>query len=63
MNCSVSISMTLNLLDEKVRSKLRSGVAITSMTQCVRELVENSIDAGANCIAIRVDISKYKVQV
>ena len=55
--------MTLNLLDEKVRSKLRSRVAITSMTQCVRELVENSIDAGVNCIAVRVDISKYKVQV
>lgn len=55
--------MPLRLLDEKVRSRLRSGVAITSMAQCVGELVENSIDAGAKCIAVRVDINKYKIQV
>lgn len=55
--------MAMNLLDEKVRNRLRSGVAITSMAQCVGELVENSIDAGAKCIAVRVDISKYKIQV
>lgn len=55
--------MSLCLLDEKVRSRLRSGVAISSMAQCVGELVENAIDAGAKCIAVRVDISKYKIQV
>ena len=55
--------MPLSLLDEKVRSRLRSGVAITSMAQCVGELVENAIDAGAKCIAVRVDVSKYKIQV
>ncbi len=55
--------MPLSLLDEKVRSKLRSGVAIPSLAQCVGELVENAIDAEAKCIAVRVDISKYKIQV
>lgn len=55
--------MPLSLLNEAVRSKLRSGVAITSVAQCVGELVENSIDAEAKCIAVRVDISRYKIQV
>lgn len=55
--------MPLSLLDERVRSKLRSGVAITSVAQCVGELVENAIDAEAKCIAVRADISKYKIQV
>lgn len=55
--------MPLSLLDEKVRSRLRSGVAIPSMPQCVGELVENAIDASAKCIAVRVDVSKYKIQV
>jgi DNA mismatch repair protein MLH3 len=55
--------MPLSLLDAEVRSRLRSGVAITSMAQCARELVENGIDAGAKCVAVRVDVSKYKIQV
>lgn len=55
--------MALKFLEPALRSRLRSGVAITSVAQCVGELVENSIDAGATCIAIRVDITKFKIQV
>lgn len=55
--------MPLSLLDEKVRHRLRTGVAITSMAQCVGELVENAVDASAKSIAVRIDVSKYKIQV
>ena len=55
--------MALKMLEPALRSRLRSGVAVASVSQCVGELVENSIDAGATCIAIRVDIPKFKIQV
>ena len=50
-------------LQEEVRSHLRSGVAITNLTQCVEELVLNSLDAGASCITVRIDIPNFKIQV
>ena len=55
--------MALQLLEAGVCARLRSGVAITSMAQCVEELVENCVDAGATCIAVRVDVSRFKLQV
>ena len=50
-------------LGSDVRSYLRSGVAITSVTQCVEELVLNSLDAGASCVAVRLDLECYRIQV
>lgn len=50
-------------LVEDVRARLRSGVTVSSFGQCVEELVLNSIDAKATCIAIRVDFEASKVQV
>lgn len=55
--------MALQVLEDSVRTRLQSGVAITSMAQCVDELVENCIDAGATCIAVRIDLNRYKIQV
>ena len=46
-----------------MRCRLRSGVALTSVAHCVGELVENSIDADAKCIAVRIDLTKFKIQV
>ncbi|XP_025976120.2 DNA mismatch repair protein Mlh3 isoform X3 [Dromaius novaehollandiae] len=53
----------IRCLVEDVRARLRSGVAVSSLGQCVEELVLNSIDAKATCIAIRVDLEAFKIQV
>ena len=36
---------------------------MASMAHCTEELVHNSVDAGATCVAVRVDFSLHKVQV
>ncbi|XP_033103953.1 DNA mismatch repair protein Mlh3-like [Anneissia japonica] len=50
-------------LQKSIVSRLRSGIAIDSITQCIDELVTNSIDAGASCIAVRTNISILRFQV
>ena len=56
-------NMMIRQLPENVKSYIRSGVTITSFTQCVEELLLNSIDAGATNVALRVDVGCFKVQV
>ncbi|XP_063804355.1 DNA mismatch repair protein Mlh3 isoform X2 [Pseudophryne corroboree] len=53
----------IRVLTEEVRGRLRSGVAVTSVGQCVEELLLNSADAHASCVAVRVDLEVFKVQV
>ncbi|XP_008398477.1 DNA mismatch repair protein Mlh3 isoform X2 [Poecilia reticulata] len=53
----------IRCLPAEVRGKLRSGVAIPSLQQCVEELVLNGIDAGATCVGVRMDMEAFKVQV
>ncbi|KAM6961232.1 DNA mismatch repair protein Mlh3 [Aplochiton taeniatus] len=53
----------IKCLPQEVQEKLRSGVAIFSLQQCIEELVVNSIDAAATCVGVRLDMEAYKVQV
>lgn len=53
----------IKCLPEEVQGKLRSGVAMPSLQQCVEELILNSIDAEATCVGVRMDMEAFKVQV
>ncbi|XP_076017864.1 DNA mismatch repair protein Mlh3 isoform X2 [Genypterus blacodes] len=53
----------IKCLAKEVQGRLRSGVAIPSLQQCVEELILNSVDAGATCVCVRTDMDAFKVQV
>ncbi|KAE8586011.1 hypothetical protein XENTR_v10021522 [Xenopus tropicalis] len=53
----------IRCLKKEVQHKLRSGVTISSVGQCVEELVLNSIDALSTCIAVRIDLETVRIQV
>ncbi|XP_053553001.1 DNA mismatch repair protein Mlh3 [Bombina bombina] len=53
----------IRILTEEVRCSLRSGFTISSVGQCVEELLLNSTDAEATCIAVRVDLETLRIQV
>ena len=44
-------------------STLRSGFVISNLTQCVEELVLNSIDAHATNVTVFLDISTMTLEV
>ncbi|XP_073669034.1 DNA mismatch repair protein Mlh3 isoform X2 [Paramisgurnus dabryanus] len=50
-------------LPKDVQAQLRSGVTIFSLQQCIEELILNSIDSGATCVAVKIDVAAFKVQV
>lgn len=62
INVLTALTM-IKFLPDAVKAQLRSGIAICSLQQCVEELVLNSIDAGATCVAVKVDIEACKLQV
>lgn len=53
----------IKCLPVEVRGKLRAGVTIPSLQQCVEELILNSVDAAATCVGVRMDTEALKVQV
>ncbi|RZF48577.1 hypothetical protein LSTR_LSTR011902 [Laodelphax striatellus] len=50
-------------LPVELQSAFRTGITITSLPQCVIELVVNSLDANASRIGVRIDLEKYNLQV
>ncbi|XP_064342189.1 DNA mismatch repair protein Mlh3 isoform X3 [Camelus dromedarius] len=53
----------IKCLSVEAQARLRSGLAICSLGQCVEELALNSIDAEAKCVAVRVNVETFQVQV
>ena len=56
-------SVVIRPLTEELRDRLRSEITITSASQCVEELVCNSIDAEATCVSVTFDPISFKVKV
>ena len=56
--------MKINLLSSKIYNRIAAGEVVERPFSVVKELVENSIDAGANCITIEIEnggISSIKI--
>ena len=58
-----SSSDMLQVLSAELQSSIRSGVTVPTLCQCVEELVLNSLDAEATCIAVRVNVCEGFIQV
>ncbi|BFZ64562.1 DNA mismatch repair protein [Saitoella coloradoensis] len=55
--------MSISFLPDATVQHLRSSVNITSLAQCVSELAQNSLDAGATSINITVSLLRSSVTV
>ncbi|CCK72260.1 mismatch repair protein MLH3 KNAG_0J01790 [Huiozyma naganishii CBS 8797] len=57
------MTQSIHLLDRSVYSKLQSQQYNVSLTSAVRELLQNSVDAGASEVQVVIDFSSWKFSV
>ncbi|KAH1001126.1 hypothetical protein HUJ04_013377 [Dendroctonus ponderosae] len=55
--------MSIKPLKTGVISKIRSSSGISSVAQCVYELVCNSLDAKSTAVAVRINLLTFRIQV
>ncbi|KAF9277829.1 DNA mismatch repair protein [Linnemannia elongata] len=50
-------------LASSVSDELRASLVVNSLEQCISELIQNSIDANATSIEVKVDVAGHSLQV
>lgn len=53
----------VRVLAPEVSCHIRSGLSLDSVSQCVLELVRNSVDASASSLHVRLDTNSWRIQV
>lgn len=55
--------MSVRVLVPELSTHIRSEFTIDSIAQCVLEMVENSVDAGASRVDVKVDPLSWRIEV
>jgi DNA mismatch repair protein MutL len=57
------LQMSIELVQVDEQAKVQGGVVLSDLSQCVEELICNSLDAGASRISVSVDAASWTLSV